>query len=123
MKLSQFLLKEELAWISALFSFDLNEIEVVVQDIDGPGVILGQFKLSNKNTIYLDAQDLQSMLRGDILETVIHELKHAEQYRRGFFYRFKMRCWNAWASFFGGTPPHEQEAYDFAAMAVTTRIV
>lgn len=47
-----------------------------------------------------------------VLETILHELKHLEQYKRGFIFRFKMKYWNSTLAYL--ERPHEKEAHEWA---------
>lgn len=66
---------------------------------------------SSKGTLRLDPADFPPTFSlGDPLlrETIVHELIHLEQMKRGFWYRLKMRFWNKTRKY--EERPHEQEA-------------
>lgn len=111
--------------MQALFSFDVSGVEFsMTSKSDG----VGGWRASTSGPLWtshrkleLDYADLPlgpdnklDLRDPRALETLLHELYHVEQARRGLWYRLKMRWWNLTIKDRPDLPysprPHEKEA-------------
>lgn len=118
MKLTEVLTIDDLSKLQRFFPFSLVDLEVVLEDRDGPGGMGGRVKpsiLKPSKVLYLDKMDMkfsgQYLDMSDLVtrEIVAHETTHVEQNMRGFFYRLKMWFWRTFITY--EERPHEKEAY------------
>lgn len=116
--LSQVFRPEDLQRLQAKFSFNVGEVPCEWGATDGQFNKMASAKsdglFSSRGKIIFDPTDFprESPDFGNALirETIIHELIHIMQYRRGFFYRLQMKFWNATKKYLDR--PHEKEAHE-----------
>lgn len=128
MTLRDILLPSDLRAIQEHFDFPVGGIEVSWGPSDGPEgtrATTTNNLLTGACRIKFDPADIDpvmlSIRRTDGttgLHTVIHELTHVEQARRGFLYRFKTRWWNLTIKDYKSRP-HEVEARERAERVVS----
>ena len=103
--------------IQSKFSWDISKVKIKFLDSDGPGGHRGRTSgrlISSSRTIFIDPVDVpfeNGFLRLNhpgALETLLHELIHCDQAKRGLFFRIKMLWWN-WTKEYEERP-HEIEA-------------
>lgn len=139
MKIYEFISKDLIQKLNPWFSFEISNQNVYWIEIDGAGTdegnIHGKSKAKNEfysifsseRDIYLDISesDFNSFKQigtaNIIFEdkpteipmvTLLHELWHVEQAKRGFIYRIKMYFWNKFYSY--ENRPHEKEAFEMS---------
>lgn len=118
MTLSQYLPQNLLSQLQPHFSFPIGEIPCEWGDSDGQLTRMASARsdglFSSGGKIIFDPADLPqsgaSWYNPLIVETVAHELTHIEQYRRGLFYRLKIKLWKQFLSY--EKRPHEKEAFE-----------
>jgi hypothetical protein len=110
--LRDYLTPFDLARVSVHFRWDVGSVETRYGPGDGPGNVRGS---TNKGRISLDSADVPMGTDGKLdlrdpraLETVLHELIHCDQHRRGWLYRLKMAWWRTVKAY--DKRPHEIEA-------------
>lgn len=116
MKLYEVLNASDLSKLNTFFSFDVGQVPCDFGSFDGvsgkgasaksDGLFSDGGKITFDSSDVGNPPDLNNYL---VREIVCHELVHISQYRRGFFYRLKMRWWN-WTKDYKDRP-HELEAY------------
>lgn len=119
MTLGQLLKPQDLQRVQAKFSFDVASVPVEWGRSDGQfnrmasAVSDGLF--SSTGYIRFDPSDFPRSEQIDMddplkRETVFHELYHLLQFRRGFWYRLKIKWWKLTKSY--EDRPHEKEAHE-----------
>lgn len=119
MRLRDIISADDMAKIARHYTFDAGAVECEYIAGDGAlntaGTARSRGLFTSDCVVLLDSTDISNPVNmADPVqrETILHELVHVGQFRRGFWYRLKMRWWNKTRSY--RDRPHEAEAYRVA---------